>query len=116
VLTVAAGLSSTAFASDDEIRRAGKCTGPSSSEIKLKPDDGRIEVEFEVDQNKSGKKWSVSLKDNGDVVFKGKATTKGASGSFSVERKIPDRSGSDAVKGVAHNKATDERCTASATI
>jgi hypothetical protein len=51
---ILAGLmaSATALASDDEIRHDGTCSGSSSSEIKVKPDDGRIEVEFEVDQNK----------------------------------------------------------------
>jgi hypothetical protein len=107
VVAVVAASASTAFASDDEVREPGKCTGATSSEIKVKPDDGRLEVEFEVDQNRSGQKWSVKLKDNSDVVFKGKAKTRGPSGSFSIERQIADRSGSDKIKGVARNKSTD---------
>jgi len=106
----------TALANDNEVRAAGHCTGPSSAKIKVKPDDGGLEVEFEVDQNKSGEAWSVKLKDNSDRVFKGTATTKGPSGSFEIERNIADRSGSDTVKGIAKNKSTDERCSASATI
>ena len=115
-VTVVAVAASTAFASDDEVRQAGKCTGSSSSKIKVKPDDGGLEVEFEVDQNRSGQKWSVKLKDNSEVVFRGSATTKGPSGSFEIERRIADASGSDTVKGVARNRSTDERCSASATI
>jgi hypothetical protein len=101
---------------DDEVRNPGNCSGSSSSEIKAKPDDGRLEVEFEVDQNKAGDKWKVKLKDNSEVVFRGSATTRGASGSFSIERKIPDRSVSDKIKGVARNRSTDERCSATVTI
>jgi hypothetical protein len=105
-----------AASSDDEIRNAGDCSGSSSSKIKVKPDDGRIEVEFEVDQNKSGEKWKVKIKDNGEVAAKEVMTTHGASGSFSLERKITDQAGSDKITGVAKNKSSGERCTASATI
>jgi hypothetical protein len=115
-VAVMAALAPIAFASDDEVRASGKCTGASSAKIKLKPDDGRIEVELEVDQNKSGQRWAVKLKDNSEVVFRGRAKTRGPSGSFSIERRIPDRPGSDPVKGVARNRSTDERCSAAATI
>jgi hypothetical protein len=117
-LIASAGIASAAFASGggNDIRNAGTCTGSSSSKIKVKPDDGRIEVEFEVDQNRSGDTWKVKIKDNGTTAFAGSATTRGASGSFSVEKRISDRSGSDAVKATAKNKRTGERCSASATI
>ena len=108
-------LGSPAFAKDGDVLVRGICTGKSASKLKLSEENGRIEVEFEVDQNKSGQKWRVKLKDNSEVVFRGTAATKGPSGSFSIERRITDRAGSDAVKGVARNKSTDERCTASAT-
>jgi hypothetical protein len=116
-------VASTAFASsavagddDNEIRQAGSCTDASSSKIKVKPDDGRIEVEFEVDQNRTGDVWKVKIKNNGSKVFKGSATTRGPSGSFEIERKIADQSGSDAIKASAKNKSTGERCSASATL
>jgi osmotically-inducible protein OsmY len=117
-LAISAGLASTALASggDDEIRNAGTCTDSSSSKIKVKPDDGRIEVEFEVDQNQTGDTWKVKIRDNDSTAFKGSATTRGASGSFEIERKITDQSGSDAIKASAKNESTGERCSASATI
>jgi osmotically-inducible protein OsmY len=117
-LVAALTLTSGALASggDDEIRNAGTCTDSSSSKIKVKPDDGRIEVEFEVDQNQTGDTWKVKIKDNGSTAFNGKATTRGASGSFEIERKIADQAGSDAIKATAKNKSGGERCSASATI
>jgi hypothetical protein len=111
---VAAGAAGAA--GDDEIRNPGDCTGSSSSKIKVKPDDGRIEVEFEVDQNKSGDKWKVKIKDNGETVVKKTMTTHGPSGSFSLERKIADQAGKDEILGKAKNKSTKERCSASATL
>ena len=58
----------------------------------------------------------MKIKDNGERVFKGTATTRAPSGSFSVERKIDDLSGADSIKASARNKDTDERCSASATL
>jgi hypothetical protein len=112
-LPVATG---SASGGGDDIRNPGTCTGSSRSKIKVKPDDGRIEVEFEVDQNRNGVKWKVKIKDNSQTAFKGTAKTRGPSGSFSVEKKIADRAGSDAIKAVAHNKSSGERCKATATI
>lgn len=99
---------------DAEVRQAGKCDGSSTSKIKVKQDDGGLEVEFEVDQNKTGDKWKVKINDNGKSVYKGSAVTKGRSGSFSIEKRIADLSGTDSVSAVGKNTATGERCSASA--
>ncbi len=112
LLAPSAGLAS----GSDDIRNAGKCDGGSTSKIKVKPDDGRIEVEFEVDQNVNGEKWKVKIKDNDEVVFSGSAKTKAPSGSFSIEQRIDDQPGSDKVVAVGRNKGDGERCTATATI
>jgi hypothetical protein len=116
IASLAVASAAPASGGGDEIRNGGDCTGSSSSKIKVKPDDGRIQVEFEVDQNKSGDTWKVKIKDNGSVEFKGTATTRGRSGSFSVERRIGDAPGSDKIKAVAKNKSGGERCSASATL
>ena len=73
---------------DDETRAAGSCTGRSTAKLKVKPDDGRLEAEFEVDQNRNGVRWSVRLRRDGRLAASGRATTKAPSGSFSFERKI----------------------------
>ena len=95
-----------------DVRSTGKCSGSSTSKIKVKPDDGRLEVEFEVDQNKNGARWKVRIKDNGKVAFRGSARTKAPSGSFSVEKRIDNQPGTDRVKGIGRNPATGERCVA----
>jgi hypothetical protein len=96
-----------------EVRHAGTCTVRSTSKIKVKEEDGgRLEVEFEVDQNRKGQKWGVVLKRNGSVVARTSALTKAPSGSFSVQRLIGDRAGADTVTGVARNTDTGETCTA----
>jgi hypothetical protein len=94
---------------------AGRCTDGSTAKLKVKPDDGRLEAEFEVDQNRNGVTWSVVLRRNGNVAVSTRATTRGPSGSFSVERKIADGAGSDRVAARA-TSPSGEVCTASVTI
>ncbi len=105
-----------ASANDADIRSTGKCSATSTSKIKVKPRDGGLEVEFEVDQNVNGVNWKVKLKDNSNVVFRGNAVTKGPSGSFSIERNLADQAGRDDLKGVGRNPVTGERCVATVSI
>ena len=112
--TAIAGLAPVpaALAGGGDVRSAGKCSGSSTAKIKVKPDDGRLDVEFEVDQNRNGVKWRVRIKDNGETAFRGKATTRAPSGSFSLERRIDDLPGSDTIKGIGKNPDSGERCVA----
>jgi hypothetical protein len=97
----APALSSSASAShggdDGRVIKTGSCTDGASWKLKVKNDDGRLEVEGEVDSNQSGQTWNWKIKDNGSVAAKGTDTTGGRSGSFSVERKISNKPGTDTV-------------------
>lgn len=91
---------------------SGSCSQGASWKIKAKADDGRIEVEAEIDTNVSGQTFNWRLSDNGRLVEKGSSTTGGASGSFSVERHIANQAGTDALKFKAKNAANGETCVA----
>ena len=93
---------------DDRVIRTGSCSGSADWKLKVKTDDGRLEVEGEVDSNVSGQAWTWKVKDNGSVAASGSATTGGASGSFSIERKIANQSGTDRV--VFKAKRAGETC------
>lgn len=108
-------LSATATANDADVKRAGSCSGSSSAKIKLSPEDGRIEAEFEVDQNRTGVTWRVVMRRNGAVAARTKATTRGHSGSFEVRRVLADGPGSDSISARAVSPS-GEVCTASASI
>ena len=82
---------------DDRVIQTGSCSGSADWKLKVKTDDGRLEVEGEVDSNQSGQTWKWKIKDNGSVAAKGTDVTGGRSGSFSVERKITDQTGIDTV-------------------
>ena len=82
---------------DGRVVKTGSCSDGARWKLKVKKNDGRLEVEGEVDSNKSGQTWSWKIKDNGDVAASGSSKTGGRSGSFSVERKIANRAGTDRV-------------------
>ena len=95
--------------------RAGHCSAGSHATLKVKRSGGRLETEFEVDQNRDGAKWTVRLRRNGRSVVKTSATTKGPSGSFSVARRIGDPVGSDRITAKATSRS-GEVCKAAVTI
>ncbi len=95
---VLAGPAAAKDGDDELVRASGSCSGRADWKLKAKHDDGRLEVEFEVDSNRAGQTWSWKLTDNGTKVAAGTATTAGRSGSFSVERKISDRAGTDTIR------------------
>ena len=96
----------------DGVRATGACTINSTSKIKAKLDNGRIEVEFEVDQNRNNRLWTVRIYDDGIRVFAGTRRTVAPSGSFSVERRITNRAGTDTIIARAVNATTGEVCRA----
>lgn len=96
---------------DDGVSASGSCTGSATSKLKAEKDDGMIEVEFEVDQNRNGVSWTVVLRRNGKQVHKSTRKTKAPSGSFDVERKIADPAGTDTITARATNRA-GQVCTA----
>jgi len=102
-----------ALAKDGDIERQGSCSGATSAKLKLSPENGRIEVEFEVDQNRSGVRWEVTLKRNGAKVATASRTTGGASGSFELRRVLAGGNGDKfTVRAVSQS---GETCSASAT-
>ena len=102
-----------AAAKDGDVLVRGTCTGSSSSKLKLSEENGRIEVEFEVDQNRSGVRWSVVLRRPTAVVARATAVTRGPSGSFELRRVVADLAGSDRITARA-TRASGEVCRATA--
>jgi len=99
-----------ASAGDGDVIRRGACSGASDWKLKLSPQDGRIEVEFEVDQNVSGDTWRVRIRHQDQVVVRTRARTGGASGSFEVRVVEDDLAGKDTFRARARNLSTGEVC------
>ena len=92
----------------------GTCTGPRSSKLELSEEDGRIEVEFEVDQNRNGIRWTVTLRRPTTLLVRTTRVTRGPSGSFELRRVVGNRAGPDRINARAM-RASGEVCRASAT-
>jgi hypothetical protein len=113
-------LASTATAAGTKggrgIVKSGKCSAHSTWKLKAKNDDGRIETEFEVDQNRVGKRWRVTIFRNGSKVFSGIRTTRAPSGSFEVSRLLAGSAGTDRIVAKARALSNGETCSAALSI
>src|SRR5262245_29629870 len=80
-----------------EVVKRGGCTGAATWTLKVKADDGRLETEFEVDQNRTGRLWRVTLFHNGARVATAIKRTTAPSGSFELRRLVRNRAGTDRI-------------------
>ena len=92
----------------------GTCSAGSAAKLKLSPENGRIEVEAEVDQNRNGVRWNVVLRREGRQLAAVARTTRAPSGSFTVRRLVSTTPGPDVITMTARRGG--EVCTARATL
>jgi hypothetical protein len=109
ILVTGAGPAQAKGGGDDVVRR-GSCTGSTAWKVKVKPDDGRLEVEAEVDSNRVGQTWQWRLVHDGSTSASGTRKTAAPSGSFEVRRLMVNRPGTDTITLRASNARTGERC------
>ena len=112
-LAVALAAAPAGIAKDGDVRVRGTCTKSSTSKLKLSEEDGRIEVEFEVDQNRNGVRWNVLVLQNGRRVARMTRVTRAPSGSFEARIVAPDTSGADTFRARA-TSPSGEVCSARA--
>jgi hypothetical protein len=93
-----------------DVRTSGSCQGVAHWKLKASPEDGRIEVEGEVDSNKAGQTWNWSLTHDGKAAGRGSRKTAGASGSFEVRRVVGNWSGTDVFVFRAQRPGTQQIC------
>ena len=110
----ALALAPTGMAKDGDVLVRGSCTGGTSSKLKLSEENGGIEVEFEVDQNRNGVRWRVAIFRNGTRVARLTRVTRGPSGSFEARIVTGNRAGNDAFRARAVSPRGDV-CAARAT-
>jgi hypothetical protein len=108
------GAAPAAMAKDGDVIKRGACSRTSDWKLKLGPENGKIEVEFEVDSNRVGQTWHVRLTQNGTQIFSGTRVTKAPSGSFTVRKLTANKAGTDTIRGRAVNAATGETCVGAA--
>ena len=94
----------------DFTEETGSCSANSSWVMKAKHDTGRIEMEFSVESQRAGQRWTVRIRDNGRLVFSGQRLTNRVSRSLSVDRMLANRAGTDRFVARATNARTGEVC------
>jgi hypothetical protein len=100
----------SAEAKDGDIIKRGNCSARADWKLKASPENGRIEVEGEVDSNHNGQKWSWKIKHNGSLSARGTKTTVAPSGSFEVRRVLVNVRGDDRIVFKATNNRSGEVC------
>jgi len=93
-----------------DVEARGLCTAAATWKLKAKPDNGRLDIEFEVDSNRVGQVWAVRLTDNGTQIFAGRRTTLAPSGSFAVNILRPNLAGPDTIRARAVNTVNGSVC------
>jgi hypothetical protein len=95
---------------DRGVVKSGRCSAGAIWKLKAKFDDGRLETEFEVDQNRVGRPWRVTIVKNGARVFGGVRRTVAPSGSFEVRRLLGNSPGVDRITATARALGTGQTC------
>jgi hypothetical protein len=110
VTGVVAATGPAASANDDDRVRRGSCSRATDWKVKVGPEDGRLEVEAEVDSNRTGQTWRWRLVHDGSLSAQGTRTTRGRSGSFEVRRVSVNLRGTDSFVFRAVNVRSGEVC------
>jgi hypothetical protein len=104
------------MAKSGDVIKTASCSGSSHVKLKVGLRDGRYEVEGEVDQNRNGKRWNWTFKNDGSQFASGSSLTHAPSGSFSISRHTDNGAGTDTIVFRAVNPASNEVCRISATV
>ena len=95
-----------------KVTSSKSCVGGGVAKLKASSDNGRIEIEFEVDVNRNNQRWNVVIKRNGAKVYSATKRTAAPSGSFSSHKFISNAAGRDRIS--AHATGPNGRsCTVS---
>lgn len=99
----------SAQAKDGDIIKRASCSRRAEIKLKASPENGRIEVEAEIDEATPGNRWNVVLKKNSSTLFRGTRTVNRA-GNIEVRRVTSNGAGAERISAIARNLSTGERC------
>ena len=98
-LSVAAA--TPAVANDGDTTRTGNCSGAARTDLTLSPENrGTMEIDFQVDANRRGQRWEVTMFKSGRRVHQVVRVTRGRSGSFTARKLASNRRGLVRVRAV----------------
>ena len=107
-------LSASVSAKKSVVKKVGSCTGSSTSKIKLAPQNGNLEIEFEV-EHKSNEVWSVVIKRSNAVIYTKDHKMSATTQSFEA-RVVSSPGTSGSINAVATSKSSGEKCSVTASL
>ncbi|MCB1131122.1 MAG: hypothetical protein KDN05_08335 [Verrucomicrobiae bacterium] len=113
LLFVAASLlPSVSDAKDGDVITRGRCPGGVKTKLKASPENGRVEVEYEIDQARPGDRWRVVIKSNGRTILRTVRKVNSA-GNVEVRKLAANASGTETIRVRGKNLRTGHSCTLS---
>jgi hypothetical protein len=97
VVALAALALPAAAAADDEARTVAVCTSSAAGELRVRADDGRLELRFVLRTRRAAGLWRVGLVHERRLVWRGEARPRGSARAFELRRRLDDLPGSDEV-------------------
>lgn len=101
--------SAFSFAKDGDVIKRSNCPNPGKSKLKASPENGRIEVEYEIDNAVPGHRWRVILKKGNRRILRAVRTVNGAQ-EIKVRKVTSNGPGAERIRAKAINLNTGERC------
>jgi len=101
-----------ATAKDGDLIRRGKCANGIKTKLKASPENGQIEVEYELDNAAPNSLWQITLRKNGVVILR---TNRRANsfGDLNVRKVTPNGNGSDRIEAIARRSSGGAACSLS---
>jgi hypothetical protein len=101
-VVTAAGLALVSQAAADgghgtDVRVKGSCTGSTTSELRVRAEDGRLRIEFRIEARRRYRAWSLVILRERRIVFRGTVRSGRGTRGVEVRRTIDDWPGTDAV-------------------
>lgn len=96
-------------AKDGDVIARSQGTGGSTCKLKASPQNGRIEVEYELDQARPGHRWQIVLKKNKRRILRTTQTVN-IQGNIELRKLTGDGPGRERISARARNLLTGERC------
>lgn len=109
-LTAATLAPAPAVAGDRQVLRTGSCNSAAVWKLKVSPENGRLEVQYEVDTNRRGQRFRVRIFHGPRRIHNAVHTTRGRSGSFTARLLATNTSGRDRFRARAVQLNGGQRC------
>ena len=97
-----------------DARVRGACTGPSTSQLRVRGEDGKLRIEFRLGVRAAGP-WRVVLLHERQIVSRATLRVAGDDHTLELRRSVPDWFGTDAVT-VRATGPRHETCRAAVTV